>query len=289
MKYSIIIPVYNCVRDLPACLSGISELSCRDWELLLIDDGSTDGSGEVCRKFAESDSRIRFFTQENQGVSAARNRGIRESRGQWILFADADDTLDTKELSRLLKSSPAEDLVIFGHSFDFYSHGICYQRQMQCWPQSETLSFSKWGSVLAPLYGCNGLSPVWNKVFNKQILERNCIFFRETMFQYEDLDFSLRYLACCQNIFLYAPPIYRYHLQEENHKTRKRMQKLPDFQSILSVLEEDLLALSGKNPAVSHLDIQKILLHLYLHLARETAQSANLRKLKQMSRDFQVW
>lgn len=90
-KVSIIIPVYNVERYLPECIASIIAQDFSDFECLLIDDGSTDGSGVLCDNYAVKDSRFRVFHQENQGVSAARNRGIAESTGEWIYFIDGDD------------------------------------------------------------------------------------------------------------------------------------------------------------------------------------------------------
>ena len=90
---SIIIPVYNTQQYLPRCIDSILSQSFTDFELLLIDDGSTDGSGKICDAYAEKDNRIRVFHKENGGVSSARNLGLNEAQGEWICFVDSDDEL----------------------------------------------------------------------------------------------------------------------------------------------------------------------------------------------------
>lgn len=90
-KISIIIPVYNVEKYLPKCLDSVLNQTFQDYEMILVDDGSTDRSGEICEEYAARDSRIRVFHQENQGVSAARNHGLEAVRGEWIGFMDADD------------------------------------------------------------------------------------------------------------------------------------------------------------------------------------------------------
>ena len=91
--FSIIIPVYNVLEYLPRCVSSICNQSFTNWEMLLIDDGSTDGSEDLCDQFAASDPRIRVFHKPNGGVSSARNFGLRYASGDYILFVDSDDFL----------------------------------------------------------------------------------------------------------------------------------------------------------------------------------------------------
>ena len=88
---SIIIPVYNAERYLRQCLDSVVAQTYTNWECLLVDDGSKDGSGEICDEYAKKSSRFRVFHKENGGVSSARNTGIEESKGEWVYFCDADD------------------------------------------------------------------------------------------------------------------------------------------------------------------------------------------------------
>lgn len=91
---TIIVPVYNVERYLRACLDSISQLSAVEWEAILIDDGSTDGSGAICDEYAVKELRFRVVHQLNAGVSAARNAGLEAARGEWIWFVDSDDTIN---------------------------------------------------------------------------------------------------------------------------------------------------------------------------------------------------
>ena len=90
---SIITPVYNTASYLPDCFESILSQSFQDFELLLVDDGSTDGSGDVCDIYAQRDSRIRVFHKENGGVSSARNLALDNAKGEWVYFVDSDDEL----------------------------------------------------------------------------------------------------------------------------------------------------------------------------------------------------
>lgn len=101
MTISIIIPVYNTELYLPACLDSILSQTFSDFEVLLVDDGSTDGSGAVCDAFAAKDCRVRVMHKENGGVSSARNLALEQAQGDWIMFVDSDDALFPDGLSEL--------------------------------------------------------------------------------------------------------------------------------------------------------------------------------------------
>ena len=111
---SVIIPIYNAERYLRRCVESVLDSAYPEFELILVDDGSTDGCPSICRDFAERDCRVRVFRQEHQGASAARNRGIRESRGEWLVFVDADDRISRDLLSLIVREEHrALDLLFF--------------------------------------------------------------------------------------------------------------------------------------------------------------------------------
>lgn len=105
---TIIVPVYNVEPYLSDCIESILSQSFDNFELLLIDDGSTDSSGEICDRYAKSDKRIRVFHTENQGVSSARNRGLDEARGKYISFVDSDDYIQADTYSQNIKILEAD-------------------------------------------------------------------------------------------------------------------------------------------------------------------------------------
>lgn len=115
MKVSVVIPVYNVKPYLERCVRSVMQQTFKDLEIILVDDGSTDGSGQLCDKIAVEDKRIQVIHQENQGLSAARNRGIRQATGKYIVFMDSDDVwLIEDGLSKLLHTDHSvEDLIIF--------------------------------------------------------------------------------------------------------------------------------------------------------------------------------
>ena len=113
---SIIVPVYNAESTLNQCIDSIINQKFTDWELLLVNDGSSDRSGEICDEYAAKDSRIKVFHKENGGVSSARNVGIDNSLGKWVTFIDSDDKI-FDDIFSLLKYSNG-DLIVFNFIID---------------------------------------------------------------------------------------------------------------------------------------------------------------------------
>lgn len=113
MKVSVVIPVYNVKPYLERCVQSVIRQTYKDLEIILVDDGSTDGSGELCDQLATTDKRICVIHQENQGLSGARNTGIRNAKGEYIAFLDSDDEwLLTDGLEELLQAEKT-DLIVF--------------------------------------------------------------------------------------------------------------------------------------------------------------------------------
>ena len=125
MTFSVIIPCYNCAETLEATVKSVCASGLIDYEILLIDDGSTDGTAELCDSLCAYDPAIRCIHQENAGVSAARNCGIREAQGDYLWFVDADDTVDAGSLVRAVEIAIHQhpDMLLFGMSFDYYHRG----------------------------------------------------------------------------------------------------------------------------------------------------------------------
>lgn len=113
MKLSIIIPIYNRENTLRRCLQSISKMHYYDYEVLMVDDGSTDKSAEVCKEYANEDERFQYYYKVNGGVSSARNLGISKAKGEWITFVDSDDYVLSDHLS-LLHEDMMTDFITTG-------------------------------------------------------------------------------------------------------------------------------------------------------------------------------
>ena len=114
MRFSVIIPAYNVEAYLQDCLGSVAAQSFGDWEAIVVDDGSTDGTGAIAETWAGKDERIRVLRQVNQGLSAARNAGMELARGEYLLFLDGDDWLEKDALEVLGTEIEGEDVICFG-------------------------------------------------------------------------------------------------------------------------------------------------------------------------------
>ena len=113
MQVSVIVPVYKAEKYLEACIESILCQTMPDFELLLVDDGSPDRSGAICDRYAARDGRVRVFHGPNRGVSRARNTGLDQARGEFVVFVDADDTLAPDHLEQFCNSGIGEDGIVF--------------------------------------------------------------------------------------------------------------------------------------------------------------------------------
>ena len=102
-KISVIVPVFNTEKYISECIDSILAQTFTDWELILVDDGSKDNSGKICDEYATKDSRVRVLHQPNGGVTSARSNGVKNAKGEWITFVDADDTLPVDALKMMIE------------------------------------------------------------------------------------------------------------------------------------------------------------------------------------------
>lgn len=251
-KYSFIVPVYNCGRYLVPCVESLLAQTVRDFEILLIDDGTPDDGGAVCDGYANRYECIRAFHKENGGAASARNYGIDRAEGEYLLFIDGDDTIVPDTLSRIdnaLSENPA-DLVIFGMSFDYYEKRDVPVRSdyLSCKHHGfQTKGF--YAEHFQAIFDDNALSSACNKVFSSRLIKENHLFFRENMTIYEDLEFVLRYFACAGNFLALAVPLYHYRIPLATMAT-KRIGNLPRVQGNFDVLIDTVLMI-GVPQAVS--------------------------------------
>ena len=125
---SVVIPVYNVEKYLQQCVDSIINQLTDECEIILVDDGSPDGSGEICDRYANKDSRINVIHQQNGGLAAARNTGLDYARGEYVAFVDSDDYLDGHCIAKILSwiSSGGAD--------------VCFMRAMKVFPNGKRMS-----------------------------------------------------------------------------------------------------------------------------------------------------
>ena len=261
---SIVIPVYNAERYLPACLEHILTAELPDFEILLIDDGSTDGSGAVCESYERKNANIRSFRQANAGPSAARNYGLRESRGKYIVFFDADDYIDPASFHRTAVLLPQYEAELWASDFARVAENGCVLDRV--WQIGETEE-----PIADPSYMLRFLSDgerVWNVfryIFRRDFLLENELFFEEGADCAEDLEFVVRALSCVRTPVFFHNPYYSYRVNYGSTLTQRFNQKrVGDLMDMLQLSEKHL---AGQTDGVSVLLRDKLVKEYILNLS----------------------
>lgn len=206
---SIIVPIYNTEPYLARCVDSILNQSFIDFELLLVDDGSTDGSGAVCDTYAERDGRIRVFHKENGGVSSARNMGIKASKGEWITFVDSDDELLPDGLQVMIDGTSEEvDMVMAGY-YEYHGETQLVDTS-KCGP-AKVINRNDALLMMYPSTGLEYMGYSWGKLFKRNIILNKGVFFDENVRFKEDTLFVVEYLCDTKNqCFCTNVPVYKY-------------------------------------------------------------------------------
>lgn len=267
MKFSVIIPAYNCEKTLEATVESVRVSGLKDYEILLVDDGAQDGTPALCDRLCAQYPEVRCIHQENAGVSAARNRGITAAQGEYLWFADADDTVDAGALTHAaeiaLEQQP--DMLIFGLSFDYYHRGKCYRREELVWPQERMLSADELRGVFQELYACNALTPVWNKLFRRAVIVGSGVRFHEDRILMEDLLFVLEVLAHCGRVYCLPEVIYRYRQGEDEMSAYRRLCRIPDLAAYMQPFAESVEKLKLPDGTKPVADLYAMLLRQRLY------------------------
>lgn len=185
MKFSVIVPVYKVEKYICSCIESILNQKYSDFELLLIDDGSPDNSGEICDEYARSDERVRVFHQNNYGVSSARNVGLENSSGEYILFVDADDVLYPDALFILKKTIETAHKDIDLVQFSMNNEYNIYEKDNK---SSDILDSENY--LEAKVFNVC----VWGSLYKIDLIRKNNIRFNEAMRYAEDQLFFVEYL-----------------------------------------------------------------------------------------------
>lgn len=220
--YSVVIPVYQAKKDLKRCVLSWLEQTEKDLELILVDDGSTDGSAGLCDELAKQDGRIRVIHQKNAGVSAARNAGIRSAGGEFLLFTDSDDYVapDYLEKMAMLQRETDSDLVLCGFHHLYDGADI-----LKVPGRTKSCEMADFAEDFLKLYETGYLNMPWNKMFRRAWAGE----FDISLSLGEDLLFNLDYLRKCRRVSVLSEPLC-YYIQEEqkvtlsSQKRRNRME-----------------------------------------------------------------
>lgn len=229
---SIIVPLYNRKETIARCLDSLIGQTLDDLEIVVIDDGSTDGGAEIVRKYQKKDDRIRLFIQENRGLGAARNTGIRESRGEYIGFVDSDDYVEKHMYSKMLGAAlteHAEVAVCQEKNICFQSDGTQKELGETRFPCRKSKAYSNVRILEWFLnYTYLSLNSVCFKLIHRSIFFEKGIWFPENYRYAEDLPTSAGVFSVVEKVVLVPESLYCYVRETGTLSTKYTLKKAED-------------------------------------------------------------
>lgn len=218
---SVIVPIYNKKQYLERCINSIINQTYKNLEIILVDDGSTDGSEKIVDNYAKKDKRVIVIHQRNGGQSRARNAGIEKSRGQFISFVDSDDEISPNFYEKLFCFMPGSSLAVCGVKYKKLGVGTendVYLKKPRTRRKNESL-----GSYVSFLLTIDGrMYSSCNKLFRADIIRNSDLRFETGRNFAEDTKFVLDYLKCVDGEISFIPePLYIYNYGTENSTIKK--------------------------------------------------------------------
>ena len=237
---SVVVSVYNMGKYLDRCVASLLAQTYQDYEILIVDDGSTDGSSAVCDAQILKSPRIQVFHKENGGLSSARNYGINHAKGEWIIFPDPDDWVEPEYLEKLLdiQQSNHADMGICGYYLTSGGSDVFGPTLTEPFviDRAEAMEY-----LIRP-YTFNVV--VWNKLLNLEVIKKHRVFFDEELLNGQDKHFCARYFQYC-NSFAYDPVALYHYSQDTGGVTRfsalneRKMSALLALQKTAELLREN--------------------------------------------------
>lgn len=220
---SLIVPVYNVEKYINDCLTSIINQSFEDYEVVLVDDGSTDTSGYIADTYAQKDERISVIHKENGGLSSARNAGIQACTGEYLFFIDSDDILDTEcaleKIASCLRETKPEVLLFPPKEYDETLTNIVISHDEGKWQQNKIYNSL---DILDELYYENSpwVTMAMTKIINKDFCIANSLYFVDKIY-HEDDEWISRTLNCNPKVAFLYDPVYGYRHRENSIITTK--------------------------------------------------------------------
>ena len=221
MKVSIVVPVYNNEKYLNQCLDSICSQTLKDIEIILVNDGSTDSSPDICEEYAKLDNRIRVVHNKNAGMGNAYNTGIKLATGEYVGFIESDDFIDKHTYEDLYHLASKNNADIVKADWFNYTENYC--------EKSPALLFSNSYDVIAPSqipWILTFQATVWSAIYKRDFIINKNIYFLETPgASYQDVGFTYKALTQAESIIL-SPNAYYYYRQDNENASIKSKGKL---------------------------------------------------------------
>lgn len=285
MLISIIIPVYNAELYIEKCISSIVTQSNKNWELIIVNDGSTDSSGEICKKYSEVDTRIFYVEIENQGVSNARNVGTQYATGDWIMFVDSDDWIEDNTLDIITRNIESDiDICFFGfkeirnNSFSI----ILNQNKKKYLGHEDFFDYQRWIYNQYLYINKYSVSSPWAKLYRNDFLVSNKIKFAESLKIGEDKIFNLNAFEVAKKGMYIDNALYNYRIDESSTMRQYRADAVEQIEKLLRCLENYMLNEKRQNKFINDYNIRLAMSIMYFIILdfchKNNSKAYNLRK-----------
>ncbi|MBQ9929652.1 MAG: glycosyltransferase [Oscillospiraceae bacterium] len=226
MFFSVVVPVYNSEKYLAECVDSVLRQSYADFELILVDDGSKDGSGALCDAYAQADARVKVIYKENGGQSTARNAGIRAATGKYAVFLDSDDFIDSDDFFAELHDAleNGADVAVFRY-YKYFSP----EKKSDCGVSLAGVTFESKGQFLAELVKRDAFfCSCWSKCTKMALLKENDIQFDEAL-RCEDMDWYYRVVSAAQSFTVLDKPYINYRQRENSVTSAFNPRSISDY------------------------------------------------------------
>ncbi len=242
VRYSIIIPLFNCESYISKCLDSLinQDFPKNNYEIIVVNDGSTDGSKKIVEEIKKRNDNIVIINKKNGGLSSARNAGLSVAKGEYIIFIDADDYVESSLLSEIDKENNDSDLVICGYYIDEYINNKKTSSKINIFNGENLLDSLSKKNVLDFL---SLMSFAWNKAYKKSVIDNFSISFEEGTSLIEDILFNELFIKKCDKIDIVNIPLIHY-IQRNNSSSLSKVKYknldellLRSFKKRISVLE----------------------------------------------------
>jgi len=273
MKASIIIPIYNAEKSIQTALDSLVVQSEPDFEVLMIDDCSTDNTAEICKKYNEKDRRFKPVSLSvNMGASAARNIGINKATGDYLMFMDSDDTVQVDFVKKLIDTSLQNNADITWCNFQYRQgnsviktdqgmrNTIDYKKYIECYTENTT-----------------GAGCLWNKAYRREFIDRNSLRIDENRVYGEDWDFNFRVALCIPRVVAISDTLYDY---VQNTTSISRRYFPSDYDNYCKSYKMMVEAIERYELSTSHSDLNCRFVYDIVSLLQKLAYSTISRKKK---------
>ena len=229
MKFSIIVPIYNVEKYLRECIESVLNQTYKDFELILVDDGSQDNCPQICDEYKKLDDRVIVIHKKNGGLPSARNAGIRQASGDYFMHLDGDDFFEEKCLEKAFKIIDLEkhDLYLGNSRYDYYGDNsikveLYDINKIQKKPYNDILKHFFYGKNMMP-------SAAWHNIYKTKYIKDNNLFFDEELSWSEDADNFFKVLFSTRDIGFFDYTFYYYRKNNQSAMTKN-----PSLRNILS-------------------------------------------------------